>query len=53
VIDALSEIGIALVVMTPLPGTFLDGAAMVRSDGTPQLSVSRFATIGSKIFGSP
>jgi HTH-type transcriptional regulator/antitoxin HigA len=40
VIGALSKFGIALVAMPPLPGTFLDGAAMVRPDGAPVASLT-------------
>ena len=39
-VGALLELGIALVVMPPLPGTFLDGAAMVRRDGTPVVGLT-------------
>ena len=35
VFDALSNIGLIAIVMPPLPGTFLDGAAMVSTSGTP------------------
>ena len=36
----LSELGIAFVVLEHLPGTFLDGAAMRRGDGTPVIAVT-------------
>jgi HTH-type transcriptional regulator/antitoxin HigA len=39
-VDALTHHGIALVVMDSLPGTFLDGAAMVRSDGAPVVGLT-------------
>jgi HTH-type transcriptional regulator/antitoxin HigA len=37
---ALSELGIATVVMPPLPGTFLDGAAMAMPTGTPVIGLT-------------
>jgi HTH-type transcriptional regulator / antitoxin HigA len=38
--DALAQIGIVLVVLKHLPGTFLDGAAMCRTDGTPVIALT-------------
>lgn len=35
VFDALSSIGLVVIVMPPLPGTFLDGAALVSASGVP------------------
>ncbi|MHC2374860.1 HTH-type transcriptional regulator/antitoxin HigA [Bradyrhizobium diazoefficiens] len=40
VIDNLSQIGIAVIVMPPLPGTFLDGAAMVNSVRVPVVGLT-------------
>jgi HTH-type transcriptional regulator/antitoxin HigA len=40
VIGALLEFGITLVVMPALPGTFLDGAALVRPDGAPVVGLT-------------
>jgi HTH-type transcriptional regulator/antitoxin HigA len=37
---ALNEMGIVLVVLDHLPGTFLDGAAMRRSDGAPVIALT-------------
>jgi HTH-type transcriptional regulator/antitoxin HigA len=39
-LDNLSNLGIAVVVMPSLPGTFLDGAAMVTSTGTPVVGLT-------------
>jgi HTH-type transcriptional regulator/antitoxin HigA len=39
-IGALTQHGIVLVVIDPLPGTFLDGAAMVRPDGAPVIGLT-------------
>lgn len=36
----LNEIGIVLVILEHLPGTFLDGAAMCRSDGVPVIALT-------------
>jgi HTH-type transcriptional regulator/antitoxin HigA len=35
VVDSLLDLGIAVVVMPPLPGTFLDGVAMITSANVP------------------
>ena len=40
VIDNLSQMGIAVIVMPPLPGTFLDGAAMVNSAHVPVVGLT-------------
>jgi HTH-type transcriptional regulator/antitoxin HigA len=40
VVAALHSMGIILVVMEHLPGTFLDGAAMCRSDGIPVIALT-------------
>jgi len=37
---ALSDLGIATVIMPPLPGTFLDGAAMVSMKGVPVIALT-------------
>ena len=37
---ALSDMGIVLVILDHLPGTFLDGAAMRRGDGTPVIALT-------------
>jgi len=39
-LDALAHLGILAVVLPPLPGTFLDGAAMVDSEGTPVIGLT-------------
>jgi HTH-type transcriptional regulator/antitoxin HigA len=39
-VEALTQHGIVLVVMESLPGIFLDGAAMVRADGTPVIGLT-------------
>ncbi|WP_167484203.1 ImmA/IrrE family metallo-endopeptidase [Mesorhizobium tamadayense] len=36
----LASLGVALVVLEHLPGTYLDGAAMCRRDGTPVIAVT-------------
>ena len=38
--DALSGLGMVLIVMEHLPGTYLDGAAMLRSDGVPIIALT-------------
>lgn len=38
--QALSDLGIALVVLPHLPGTYVDGAAMRRPDGTPVIALT-------------
>lgn len=38
--DALAQLGIVFVIMEHLPGTFLDGAAMCRSDGVPVIALT-------------
>ena len=38
--EYLSNLGIALVVLPHLPGTHLDGAAMIRRDGTPIIAMT-------------
>lgn len=38
--DALARIGIVLVILEHLPGTFLDGAAMCRTDGVPVIALT-------------
>jgi HTH-type transcriptional regulator/antitoxin HigA len=38
--QALSNLGVALVVLPHLPGTYLDGAAMRRPDGTPVVALT-------------
>lgn len=38
--EALSDLGIALVILPHLPGTHLDGAAMCRSDGVPVIALT-------------
>jgi HTH-type transcriptional regulator/antitoxin HigA len=40
VLASLSDLGIAVVVMPPLPGTFLDGAAMITSTGAPVIGLT-------------
>jgi HTH-type transcriptional regulator/antitoxin HigA len=40
VIAALLDMGIAVVIMPPLPGTFLDGAAMVGPRGAPVVGLT-------------
>ncbi len=39
-IDKLASLGIAFVVLPHLPGTHLDGAAMLRSDGVPVIALT-------------
>lgn len=38
--DALAQIGIVLIVLEHLPGTYLDGAAMLRSDSAPVIAMT-------------
>ena len=38
--EALAEAGVALVVLPHLPGTHLDGAAMMRDDGVPVIAMT-------------
>lgn len=38
--DALAGMGIILIVLEHLPGTFLDGAALCRDDGTPIIALT-------------
>ena len=38
--DRLAEFGIIFIVLEHLPGTFLDGAAMCRGDGTPIIALT-------------
>ncbi|QJF52853.1 ImmA/IrrE family metallo-endopeptidase [Roseobacter ponti] len=38
--DELNKIGIVLIVLEHLPGTYLDGAAMLRSDGVPVIALT-------------
>ena len=38
--QALSELGVAFVALPHLPGTYLDGAAMLRSDGVPLVALT-------------
>lgn len=38
--DRLAELGIIFVVLEHLPGTYLDGAAMCRSDGAPIIALT-------------
>lgn len=38
--DKLANLGVALVVLEHLPGTYLDGAAMCRRDGTPIIAIT-------------
>jgi HTH-type transcriptional regulator / antitoxin HigA len=38
--ETLKQMGIAFVVLEHFPGTYLDGAAMLRSDGTPVIAVT-------------
>jgi HTH-type transcriptional regulator/antitoxin HigA len=38
--DALSKLGIVLVILPHLPGTHLDGAAMRRADGVPVIALT-------------
>lgn len=38
--SALSGLGVAFVTLPPLPGTHLDGAAMLRADGTPVVAMT-------------
>jgi HTH-type transcriptional regulator / antitoxin HigA len=40
VVDNLLDLGIAVIVMPPLPGTFLDGAAMVTSANSPVVGLT-------------
>jgi HTH-type transcriptional regulator/antitoxin HigA len=40
VVNALRRMGIILVILEHLPGTFLDGAAMCRSDGAPVIALT-------------
>jgi HTH-type transcriptional regulator / antitoxin HigA len=40
VLDELLNIGLVVIVMPPLPGTFLDGAAMVSASGVPVVGLS-------------
>jgi HTH-type transcriptional regulator/antitoxin HigA len=40
VVDSLSNLGVAVVVMPLLPGTFLDGAAMVTSTNAPAVGLT-------------
>jgi len=40
VLDSLSNLGIAVIVMPSLPGTFLDGAAMVTSTNAPVVGLT-------------
>jgi HTH-type transcriptional regulator/antitoxin HigA len=40
VLDSLSQLGIAVIVMPSLPGTFLDGAAMVTSTNAPVVGLT-------------
>ncbi|QND61670.1 ImmA/IrrE family metallo-endopeptidase (plasmid) [Mesorhizobium huakuii] len=39
-VAALHRMGIILVILEHLPGTFLDGAAMCRSDGVPVIALT-------------
>lgn len=36
----LAEVGVVLVILEHLPGTYLDGAAMCRADGTPVIAIT-------------
>lgn len=38
--DALAQVGVAFVVLEHLPGTFLDGAALCRTDLTPVIAMT-------------
>ncbi|MGZ6185856.1 MAG: ImmA/IrrE family metallo-endopeptidase [Candidatus Binataceae bacterium] len=38
--DALAQVGVAFVVLEHLPGTFLDGAALCRTDSTPVIAMT-------------
>lgn len=38
--DKLASFGVALVILEHLPGTYLDGAAMCRRDGTPVIALT-------------
>ena len=40
IVDALHRIGIVLIILEHLPGTFLDGAAMRRGDGVPVIALT-------------
>jgi HTH-type transcriptional regulator/antitoxin HigA len=40
IVSALHRIGIILVILEHLPGTFLDGAAMCRGDGVPVIALT-------------
>jgi len=40
VVDQLAALGVAFVVLPHLPGTHLDGAAMLRSDGVPVIALT-------------
>jgi len=40
IVAALHRLGIVLVILEHLPGTFLDGAAMCRSDGVPVIALT-------------
>ncbi|MER9243457.1 ImmA/IrrE family metallo-endopeptidase [Mesorhizobium sp. M0633] len=40
IVTALHRIGIVLVILEHLPGTFLDGAALCRSDGVPVIALT-------------
>lgn len=40
IFDELNAIGIVLVILEHLPGTYLDGAAMCRSDGAPVIALT-------------
>lgn len=39
-VDTLSDLGIATVILPPLPGTFLDGAVMVGRNGAPVIGLT-------------
>ncbi|MGF6311907.1 HTH-type transcriptional regulator/antitoxin HigA [Bradyrhizobium sp. i1.8.4] len=40
IVAALHRMGVVLVILEHLPGTFLDGAAMCRSDGVPVIALT-------------
>jgi HTH-type transcriptional regulator/antitoxin HigA len=40
VVEQLADLGVAFVVLPHLPGTHLDGAAMLRSDGVPVIALT-------------
>lgn len=40
IVAALNRVGLILVILEHLPGTFLDGAAMCRSDGVPVIALT-------------